>query len=296
MRRIGVVALAVLSLVTACQRKPAPAGGRPGGGGGHQGIDVNRLNSLIDSQIGGLNTCVLLIDTKSGIERYHYGDAQICMAQLPPCATFDIANALIGLDQGAVTPATVYKWDGSPQPVGLWQRDADLSQAFKLQIGWWFQRLAGAVGHDRYVERLRAFDYGSHDPAGMANAFWQGPQAGGFLTITPTQQVGFIRRFYAGQLPVRPESLAAVQALTWDETRSEAKGGKTVINDRATSCASIQDGSRRVGWWVGRVQSPADDLSFVAAIEGPGAPPGLEIERRLKDIFSQAGVLPPVSP
>ena len=293
--RLGIVLLATLGLLSGCQKKPTASAVRPTATAGGAGFDVNKLNNLIDSQIGGLGTCVILVDTKSGVERYHYGDAQICMAQLPPCATFDIPNAVIGLDQGAVTPETIYKWDGSPQPVGMWQRDANLSQAFKLQVGWWFQRLAGAIGHDRYVERLRAFDYGSHDPAGMTGAFWQGPQAGGFLTITPGQQVGFVRRFYAGDLPAKPESLATIQALTWDETRTDAKGGKTVISGRPTSCASIQDGSRRVGWWVGRIQAPAQDLTFVAVIEGVGAPPGLEIERRLKDIFSQAGVLPPAS-
>ena len=290
--RLSLTALTAAGLLAACQQKPAPVASRPPAARTASGFDPDRLNNLVDAEIGGIGTCVILMDTRSGREIYHHGDAGICMANLPPCTTFDIANSLIGLDQGAITPQTIYKWDGSPQPFALWQRDADLSQAFKMQIGWWFQRLATTVGHDRYLDRLRAFDYGSRDPAGMANAFWQGPQAGGFLTVTPGQQASFIRRFYAGDLPARPDDLAKVQALTWDETRADPKGGQAVISGRPASCSSVQDGSRRVGWWVGRIQSPRSDISFAVAIEGPQAPPGIEIERLVKDIFTQAGILP----
>ena len=289
---ITLAALSAAALLSACHQKPAPSAARPAPAPSTAGLDVNKLNTLVDTQIGGLGTCVVLLDTRSGRGIYHYGDARICLAELPPCATFDIANGLIGLDQGVITPQTVYKWDGSPQPFTLWQRDADFSQAFKMQNGWWFQHLAGAVGHDRYVERLRAFDYGSHDPAGMTGAFWQGPQAGGFLTITAGQQADFIRRFYAGDLPAKPQSLATVQALTWDETRADPKGGQIIVSGRGASCSSVTDGSRRVGWWVGRVMAPAQDISFAVTIEGVEAPPGIEIERRVKDIFAQVGLLP----
>jgi beta-lactamase class D len=279
----------MVALMVGCQQKPA---GPAAKASGPPAIDIDKLNAQIDSQIGGLSTCVIIVDTASGRQVYHYGDAQACLAKLPPCGTFDIANSLIGLDLGAITPQTVFKWDGSPQPFGVWQKDADLSRAFKIQVGWWFQRLAGAVGHDRYVQQLRALDYGDHDPAGMANAFWLGPQAGGFLTLDEGQQVGFVRRFYAGTLPLKPETLATVQALTSDETRTDAKGGQAVISGRAASCSSVSDGSRNVGWWIGRIKTAQRDVVFSASVEGNQAPPGIEIERRLKDVFSQVGLLP----
>ncbi len=284
----ALVALALAALA-GCQQKPA---GQAAKTAGPPAIDIDKLNAQIDSQIGGLSTCVIIQDTASGHEVYHYGDAQACLAKLPPCGTFDIANSLIGLDLGVITPQTVFKWDGSPQPFGVWQRDSNLSNAFKVQIGWWFRRLAAQVGHDRYVQQLRALDYGDHDPAGMADAFWAGPQAGGFLTVDEGQQVSFMRRFYAGSLPLKPDTLATVQALTSDETRAGPKGGQAVISGRAASCSSVGDGSRNVGWWVGRIKSPQRDVVFSASVEGTQAPPGIEIERRLKDVFSQVGLLP----
>ena len=286
--------LALAGLLAACQPKPAghaQGSGAPAARG--LAIDVDKMNAQIDSQMGGLGTCVILKDTAHGSVVYRYGAAQACLAKLPPCGTFNIPNSLIGLDLGVITPQTVLKWDGSPQPLGVWQKDADLPRAFKFQVGWWFRRLAAQIGHDRYVDQLRAMDYGDHDPAGMADGFWLGPQSGGFLTIDEGHQVEFVRRVYAGSLPFKPETLAMVQALTADENRPWPGGGQAEISGLSSSCATVSDGTRNVGWWVGRIKSPQSDLVFSASVEGAEAPPGIEIERRLKDIFSQVGILPP---
>jgi beta-lactamase class D len=149
------------------------------------------------------------------------------------------------------------------------------------------------IGHDHYVKALRRLGYGDHDPAGLSNGFWLGPQAGGFQTITTGQQADFIRRFYAGALPVKPEALRTVQGLTADETRPTPGGGQAVIQGRAASCSSVVDGSRRVGWWVGRIKTPKRDMIIAASVEATEAPPGIEIERRLEDIFAEAGIIPP---
>ncbi|MDR3507672.1 MAG: penicillin-binding transpeptidase domain-containing protein [Caulobacteraceae bacterium] len=288
--RHGLLALSLV--LAAC----GPVGGKAGKAAA-PAINADRLNADIDQRLGGLGTCIILNDTRSGHELYRYGQPQACLAKLPPCATFDIANSLIGLDLGVVSPSTVVKWDGSPQPVTAWQTDADLPKAFKGAIGWWFQKLAAGVGRDRYQAQLRALGYGDRNPGGPLMGFWQGPQAGGALTVTVEQQARFIRRFYSGDLPLKPATLAVVQSLTLDETRPDPKGapkaGQAVISGRAASCPSVSDGSRNVGWWVGRVKTASGgDLTFAASVEGTDAPPGLEIERRLKDIFVGAGLLP----
>jgi beta-lactamase class D len=189
----------------------------------------------------------------------------------------------------------VFKWDGSPQPVALWRTDADLAKAFKGDIGWWFQHLATQIGHDRYASALRDLDYGDKNASGPPNNFWMGPDVGGGLSVTETQQARFIRRFYAGDLPVKPDALALVQGLTQEEVRADPKGGQAVLSGRTASCAATADDSQSVGWWVGRLKSPKHDLSFSASIEGVNAPPGLEIQRRLTNIFTDAQLLPPAS-
>jgi beta-lactamase class D len=281
---------ALLGLLTACG--PSSLGAKLGFGGGPP-IDSATLNSEIDRQIGGLDTCVIILDTQSGRRIYAYGQAETCVAPLPPCDLFDIPLSLIGLDQGLITPGGVVKYDGSPQPVSAWRTDANLGSALSVGIGWWFSKLATGIGHDRMVAALRDLDYGDHNAAGPPGAFWMGPQAGGALTTTEGQQADFMRRFYAGDLKIKPPAIAAVQAATLDETRPDPKGGSAVISGRVASCASTADGARTVSWWAGRLKTGSRDLSFSASIEGPDAPPGLEIEQRLKGIFTDAGLLPP---
>jgi len=59
---------------------------------------------------------------------------------------------------------------------------------------------------------------------------------------------------------------------------------------RMASCPSTPDGSRRVGWAEGRVQSARRNLVYSAVMEGERALPGHEINARLFDAFQKAGV------
>jgi beta-lactamase class D len=281
--RPRIAVLLLCALLSACA---------PNGSAGGAPFDHDKLDAGVDAQIGGLGTCVVLSDARTGAVVYQYGHFDVCMRPLPPCATFDLANALIGFDQGVITPQTVFKWDGSPQPVALWQADADVAQALKNDVTWWWRRLARAVGPDRYAKALAAFDYGSKTPDGPADGFWLGPRAGGGLTLSTRQQAAFLARLYGGRLPVRPQAADAVRSLIFDEARADPRGGQAVISGLAASCASQADGSRTVGWWVGRLRTPTRDLVFAASVEGAETPPGLEIERRLKAVFADAGLWP----
>jgi beta-lactamase class D len=247
------------------------------------------LNAAVETRMGGAEVCVVLADAGSGRIVYQYGRQAICMRQLPPCATFDIANTLIGLDDGKVTPTTALKWDGSPQPVSAWERDADMKAAFRNSIVWWFQRLAVQVGASRYAERLKAFGYGDGDVSGPVTSFWLGPTQGGSLGISAREQAGFLQRLYAGKLPVKPEAAAAVLAVLHDD----AGASGVDISGRTGTCRSSPDGSRQTGWWVGRLKTPARDVVFAAVNEGDIALPGAEVEARLRQVFTDVGDLPP---
>ena len=252
-------------------------------------FDTDRLESAIDSSFGGIGTCVVIAETGSGRQLYRYNSPSACMRRLPPCATFEIANDLIGLDAGAVTPQTVFKWDHTPQPVTGWERDTDLQTAFKGSIVWWDQRLAGLIGTAAYRQRLPALGYGNGSPDGPPAGFWQGPSAGGGLAISTLEQAGFLHRFYAGRLAVKPQSVAALEQLMTDETRGDA-----VMSGKASDCASTADGSRQTGWWIGRLTSPKHDYVFAASMDAQSdsSLPGVEIERRVKTAFADAGLWP----
>ena len=253
-------------------------------------FDTQALESAIDSGFGGLGTCVIIADTASGRELYRYNSNAVCMNPLPPCATFDVASALIGLDAGLITPQTVYRWDGSPQPVTEWQHDMDLPTAFKGGVQWWFQRLAGSIGPQLYQSRLEAFDYGDKTAAGTPAGFWMGPVAGGGkLAISARQQAQFLHRLYAGKLPVKPQTQAAVEQLLADETR-----GGYAVSGAVGDCPSLADRSQRVSWWIGRLKGPKADEVFAISMQQTtdAALPAQEVRVRAKSAFAQAGLWP----
>ena len=252
-------------------------------------FDKTLLESRIDDRFGGRGTCVVILDARTGAELYRYNRAAVCMNPLPPCATFQAPETLIGLDDGAVTPDTVFPWDGKPQRVREWQKPMDLKTAFASSVPWWFGRLAQTIGLDKMQSGLRALDYGDGVVQGPLGSFWMGPANGGQLGVSTRQQAAFLHRLYAGKLPVKPEASAFVQQALVDETR----GGST-MSGIAASCPSLSDGSRQVSWWAGRLKGPKTDYAFAVSMEADNdhTLPGEELKTRVKTAFADAGLWP----
>jgi len=251
------------------------------------GFDTAVLDAQLDPAIGGPDTCVVIVSPRDGSELYRYGDHAVCNRPLAPCDTFKAPMALIGLDLGAITPATVWPWDRSAQPSDQWRKDSNLAAAFQWDTPWWWRRLAGAIGPDRFAQHLSAFGYGQGRPIGDPLAFWLGPAAGGGLFISSNNQAAFLRKLYRDGLPVSPAAAHTVQGLMVEETR-----GNTTLSGLTASCPSIADNSRNLGWWIGRIKSPNQDVVFAMSIEGQNALPGMEIRSRAEPILAQAGLLP----
>lgn len=287
-RPLQLIAFAAATALAAC----SPHGGKGAGAGGAPRpgeFDKKVLESRIDDRFGGIGTCVVIADTRSGAEVYRYNTYGVCSTPLPPCATFQVPEALIGLDSGAVTPATVFKWNGRPQPIPSWEKDTDLQTAFRYSIGWWFSTLAERLGRPALQDRLKAFDYGNKTVEGPLGAFWMGPAQGGQLGISTRQQAEFMHRLFGGGLPVKPAARAWVQDAMVDEIR-----GAYTMSGKGGSCPSLSDGSRQVGWWAGRLKGPGTDYVFAASVEASNenALPGSELQARVKTVFADAGLWP----
>lgn len=78
----------------------------------------------------------------------------------------------------------------------------------------------------------------------------------------------------------RPGVLSARQALAF----------ATLPQARETSCASVPDGSRMVGWAEGPVGPKSPNLVYSAVMEGQKALPGHEMAARLSQAFQNAGL------
>jgi hypothetical protein len=78
----------------------------------------------------------------------------------------------------------------------------------------------------------------------------------------------------------RPGALSARQSMAF----------ASLPQGRETSCASVPDGSRMVGWAEGPVGPKSPRLVYSAVMEGQKALPGHEMAARLSDAFQNAGL------
>ncbi len=203
-----------------------------------------------------VRTCVVVAPLDGGAETMT-GGAE-CDRRTLPASTFKIPHALVALDTGVITPASVMKWDGTSQAYKTWERDQTLDSAIKSSVVWFFQRAARAIGRDRELEHLRAFGYGSRTFNGAVDAFW----LNGELTISPREQVAFLKRMFRDELGLERRHVDAVKAaLTMPPGKlSNATGVHDFPLRWSGAVARLKTGNgtvkgERVSWLVGEIES-----------------------------------------
>jgi len=204
----------------------------------------------------GVRTCVVVAPLDGGAETAA-GGAE-CDRRTLPASTFKVPHALIALDTGVITPASVMTWDGTAQDYKTWERDQTLDSAIKFSVVWFFQRAARAIGRERELEHLRAFEYGSRTFDGAVDAFWLNGQ----LTISPREQVAFLRRMFRYELRIDRRHVDAVKAaLTMPAGKlSNATGVHDFPLGWPGAVLRLKTGNGtvngdRVSWLVGEVES-----------------------------------------
>jgi beta-lactamase class D len=195
----------------------------------------------------------VLLDVKA--DRMTILHPALAQTRFLPASTYKIPNTLIGLTTGVITGESfALKWDGVKRELPDWNRDHDLPSAMKFSVLWFYQEVARRVGHERMKKLVDGFGYGSRDigPKEKVDTFW----IDATLRITPVEQVEFLRKMIAGELPVKPEHVALVEKITILETGDGwVWRGKTGMG--------WQD-QRRVGWLIGSVQKR--DARYVYAL------------------------------
>jgi beta-lactamase class D len=215
----------------------------------------------------GSGECVVVAALDGTFDRVVGGGE--CDRRTLPASTFKIPHALVALDTGVVNDRTVMRWDGTPQDFKSWERDQTLDSAIKSSVVWFFQRAARAIGRERELRYLRAFAYGSQSFARAVDRFW----LNGDLTITPREQVAFLRRMYAYELPIPRERIDVVKhamtmppgkisnaaglhdfALRWPDAVVRAKTGNGTVD------------GERVSWLIGEVDSRGRAFVFASRV------------------------------
>lgn len=235
-----------------------------GAGAGKGLVSAQDLSPLFRNTDGA----IVLYDSNNS--RYIRHNEARCRQRFSPYSTFKIPNALIGLETGVIRDADFrIVWDKRkypPQPFGAfdqWKRDHTLRTAMKYSVVWYYRELARMVGARRMKEYVTKFGYGNMDTSGgvaganLFDAFWLNST----LQISADEQIEFLKRFYAGRLPISKRSLEIVkEILVLEETPAYKLSGKT-------GGGSAGNG-KALGWFVGYVETGRDVYFFATNIEG----------------------------
>jgi beta-lactamase class D len=192
-------------------------------------------------------------------------DPEACSLPLTPASTFKIPNSLIGLETGVIPDAEyVIPWDGVNRWAKAWNHDHSLRTALRDSVVWYYQELARRVGKDRMRDWLARLEYGNMQMGDAVDRFWlDGP-----LTISPLQQVEFLRRLVRAQLPISERS----RGIVLDITKRGELDGKPLHGK--TGWARPGEPTE-IGWFVGWVED-ASRPRYVAVALGP-VPKGVDM-------------------
>jgi beta-lactamase class D len=219
-------------------------------------------------------------------DRYLVHDEARARQGLLPASTFEIANALIGLEVGSIADEReVFAWDGKPRPIAAWERDHTLDSGMRASAIWMFQEVARRTGRERMREWLARLDYGNRDISGGIDLFW----LQGRLRVSAMQQVDFLRRLAEGALAMSQRS----QRLVRHALAVERTPAYTLYAKSGTACPAKDP----VSWWVGWVERKGRPVAYFAMNFTPTR--GTRYEDRFslaRAILAESGVLPGAAP
>lgn len=219
------------------------------------------LSPLFKDTVG----CFVLYDLKQN--RYTRHNEARCRERFSPKSTFKIPNSLIGLETGVIGGADfVIPWDRAKypdegwtaEPFTHWKRDHDLRSAFKYSVLWYYREIAKRAGAQRMKEFVNKLEYGNRDTSGELERFWLNET----LKISADEQLEFLKKLYAGKLPVSRRSIDIVKEIMVQESAPDYKlSAKTGGGPRSAGVV--------IGWYVGYVEARGNVYFFAMNIDGP---------------------------
>ena len=225
------------------------------GGNAQAYLSKKQLKKLFGNRTG----CIVIHDVQKN--KTWNSNNRLCKEALPPCSTFKIPHALIGLQLGIVKDAkAVVKWDGKKRMFKVWNRDQNLRTAIRYSVVWYFQRLAGRIGAKRMKLWLKKIGYGNLDSSGGLKTFWLQSS----LKISPLQQLTFLQKLYRETLPISKRNMRLVKTLMILARR------KGVVVSGKTGTGISKDRKRRIlGWFIGHIKNAkGKSYLFVVNIRG----------------------------
>ncbi|QNF26572.1 class D beta-lactamase [Metabacillus elymi] len=218
-------------------------------------FNVTKLD--VDEYFQDINGTFILRDVQNG-KTFVYNKERANMKQTPE-STFKIANALIGLQTGAVKDEYDIKyWDGIEREFESWNQDHTLGSAMRDSVIWYYQAMARDIGEQQMHEWLQKISYGNQNIKGGIDQFWLDSS----LKITPMEQMSFMENLYIEDLPFdKPVMKTVKRMIIQEEGDFYTLYGKT-----GTRLSDLS-----LGWFVGFIKTEDRDYVFVTNLEGTGS-------------------------
>lgn len=240
--------------------------------------------------------CTIVVEAASGVVLRRDGD---CARRVPPASTFKIPIALMGYDSGflkdAATPRLPYR-DGDPAWNPAWKSPTDPAKWMKESVVWYSQRVTNALGKDRFAAYVRAFGYGNQDSSGDPgkdnglDRAWLTSS----LAISPDEQIAFLRKLLARELPISAQAIDMTAALLDQGPRGDGWRvyGKTGSAPPRNADGTL-DPTRPWGWFVGWAVKGERRVAFARLTQDTTRPPGppgpAARDALLRDLFGAGG-------
>ncbi|WDZ51819.1 class D beta-lactamase [Acinetobacter vivianii] len=186
-----------------------------------------------------------VIVIKNGQKTSVYGNhLDRAKTEYVPASTFNMLNALIGLEHNKVTSTEIFKWNGEKQSLAAWEKDMTLGEGMHVSNVPLYQQLALRIGRELMKNEVKRTNFGNNNIGKKVDDFWLvGP-----LKITPIQEADFAYRFAFKTLPFKQSVQDEVQKMAFlDEKNGRKIYGKTGLGP---------DGDTKVGWFTGWVEQP----------------------------------------
>ncbi|WP_289029141.1 penicillin-binding transpeptidase domain-containing protein [uncultured Paraglaciecola sp.] len=175
----------------------------------------NKIESLY--RANNINGAIL-IESEDGKIKYQYNVDD--KESFVPASTFKIPNTLIILEEGLIkSDSEVINWDGVEREYAVWNKDQTLKTAFQHSCVWCYQRYAKKLGHTKYHKYLRDFNYGNQLTGSEITRFW----LDGDLRVSVQDQVNFLRKLYAENLPIQKPHIKTLKSIMLSESNSQIK-------------------------------------------------------------------------
>lgn len=191
-----------------------------------------------------------------------------CDTRISSASTFKVAISLMGFDSGILispdAPELPFK-EGYADWNPKWRQATTPRRWMRYSVVWFSQRITEQLGAARFAAYVDAFDFGNGDLSGDAGKdnglthAWLSSS----LQISPDEQVAFLTRMIAGELPVSARAVAQTKVLM---DNGFQPGGWHVYGKTGAGLPRDDDGrllrEQPFGWYVGWAEKAGRRVVF----------------------------------